>query len=116
MGESDYQVQEPNLGVVENGTLVEEANDRVGRAQKKEVGEDTEDEAVHQIENPDFPGDNDTAQGEDFEEAPLNEEIEGGHAENNIKNNPTKDNNNSFDENEFDQLEDEENNQGERNP
>jgi len=119
--ESDYQVQEPNLGVVENGTLVEEANDRVGRAQKKEVGDDTDDEAVHQIENPDFPGDNDTVsdegvQGEDFEEAPLDEEIEGGHAENNVNNNPTKDNNNSFDENEFDQLEDEENNQGERNP
>ena len=114
--ESDYQVQEPNLGVVENGTLVEEANDRVGRAQKKEVGDDTEDEAVPQIENPDFPGDNDTVQGEDFEEAPLDEEIEGGHAENNLKSNPTKDSNNSFDENEFDQLEDEENNQGERNP
>ena len=119
--ESDYQVQEPNLGVVENGTLVEEANDRVGRAQKREVGDDTDDEAVPQIENPDFPGDNDTVsgegvQGEDFEEAPLDEEIEGGHGENNIKNNPTKDNNNSFDENEFDQLEDEENNQGERNP
>ena len=119
--ESDYQVQEPNLGVVENGTLVEKANGRVGRAQKKEVGDDTDDEAVPQIENPDFPGDNDTVsgegvQGEDFEEAPLDEEIEGGHAENNVKNNPTKDNNNSFDENEFDQLEDEENNQGERNP
>ena len=119
--ESDYQVQEPNLGVVENGTLVEEANDRVGRNAKKEVGDDTDDEAVRHIEDPDFPGDNDTVsdegvQGEDFEEAPLDEEIEEGHAENNLKNNPTQDNNDSFDENEFDHLEDEENDQGELNP
>ena len=50
----------------------------------KKLGDDTEDEAVHQIENPDIPRDNNTlsgeaVEGEDFEDVPFDEDIEEGH-------------------------------------